>query len=358
MMVPTIRRRGRNVASQAFAIEPSLRDIIQSPEVDSMLSIRVRSRHCCILSSGPDEKPTAMTPARDQAARALLAFYQEAGVDALVGETPVDRFAGDPPAEVAAPPSAVARPQTAARDATPAPVRPPTAPRAATPRPVRPRPPRAPAIAPRAPASPPPSPEAAVMAAREAAKNAATLDDLRAILAAFEGCALRMTATQLVFADGNPNSRAMFVGEAPGRDEDIEGLPFVGRSGKLLDLMMAAVGLNRSCAYIANIVPWRPPGNRTPTPQESAICLPFIKRQIELANPDVLVCMGQPATQTLLGTTDGITKTRGRLFKYHTGAREIRAIPTFHPAYLLRQPLQKRLAWRDFLAIKKALATS
>jgi uracil-DNA glycosylase len=149
----------------------------------------------------------------------------------------------------------------------------------------------------------------------------------------------------------------MFVGEAPGRDEDIEGLPFVGRSGKLLDRMLAAIGLDRTSVYIANIVPWRPPGNRTPTPQESAICLPFTLRQIELAGPDVLVCMGGPSAQTLLNIKDGILKTRGRWFAYQTGTREIRAIATLHPAYLLRQPLQKRLAWRDFLAIKKALAT-
>ena len=159
----------------------------------------------------------------------------------------------------------------------------------------------------------------------------------------------------MVFADGNPNARVMFVGEAPGRDEDIEGLPFVGRSGKLLDLMMA-IGLDRTNVYIANIVPWRPPGNRTPTPQESSICLPFILRQIELVDPDVLVCLGGPSAQTLLGIKEGITRMRGRWFTFDTGTREIRAMATFHPAYLLRQPLEKRLAWRDFLAIKKALA--
>ena len=193
------------------------------------------------------------------------------------------------------------------------------------------------------------------MAAREQAKSAATLEELRALLERFEGCALRNTATQLVFADGNPHSRLMFVGEAPGRDEDIEGRPFVGRSGKLLDRMMAAIGLDRTKVYIANIVPWRPPGNRTPTPQESAICLPFLKRQIELANPDVLVCLGGPSAQTLLNIKDGITRTRGRWFTFHTGTREIKAMATFHPAFLLRSPLQKRFAWRDFLAIKKAL---
>jgi DNA polymerase len=194
------------------------------------------------------------------------------------------------------------------------------------------------------------------MAAREAARTAASLDELRDILGRFEGCALKTMAKQLVFADGNPQARLMFVGEAPGRDEDIEGLPFVGRSGKLLDRMLAAIGLDRRQAYIANIIPWRPPGNRTPTPQESAICLPFIQRQIELADPDVLVCLGGPSMQTLLGVKDGIMKTRGRWFAYHTGKRDIRALATLHPAYLLRQPLAKRQVWRDFLAIKKALA--
>jgi uracil-DNA glycosylase len=194
------------------------------------------------------------------------------------------------------------------------------------------------------------------MSARAAAKSAESLEALRALLETFEGCMLRATATQLVFADGNPKGRVMFVGEAPGRDEDIAGVPFVGRSGKLLDLMMQAIGLDRTQAYIANIVPWRPPGNRTPTPHESATCLPFLLRQIELADPDILVCLGQPSTQTLLNTKEGITRTRGRWFKFETGRREIRALATYHPAFLLRSPLQKRLAWRDFLALKKALA--
>jgi DNA polymerase len=194
------------------------------------------------------------------------------------------------------------------------------------------------------------------MAAREAAKSAATLEELRAILERFDGCVLKATARQLVFADGNPQAHIMFVGEAPGRDEDIAGLPFVGRSGRLLDLMLKAIGLDRGLAYIANIVPWRPPGNRTPTPVETQICLPFLLRQIELCDPDVLVCLGNPSTQTLLATTDGITRTRGRWFAFHNGRREIRAMPTFHPAFLLRSPLQKRLAWRDFLAVRKALA--
>jgi uracil-DNA glycosylase len=265
-------------------------------------------------------------------ARELLAFYLDAGADALLAEEPIDRMVDEPPpAPALAPVAAREMPEP---KSLPSRI-------------------NLPAAAP--PAAPPP-PEVAVMAAREAAANAKSLDELRALLGSFQGCGLRATATQLVFADGNPQARVMFVGEAPGYEEDVSGKPFVGRSGKLLDLMIEAIGLDRTKAYIANVVPWRPPGNRTPTPQETAICLPFIRRQIELANPDILVCLGQPSTQTLLGTREGITRTRGRWFPFHTGTREIRAIATLHPAYLLRQPLQKRLAWRDFLAIKKALA--
>ena len=180
--------------------------------------------------------------------------------------------------------------------------------------------------------------------------------ELEALLARFEGCALKFSAKNLVFADGNPQGRVMLVGEAPGADEDRIGKPFVGRSGQLLDRMLAAIGLDRSKVYIANVVPWRPPGNRTPTPQEVAICKPFIERQIELAAPEFLVCLGGPATQNLLGIKDGILRARGRWFTYRTdGGREIRALATLHPAYLLRQPLQKRFAWRDFLALQRAL---
>jgi len=271
-----------------------------------------------------------MNPYPTSAARELLAFYAEAGVDALVGDVPFDRLSA----------TRIDVGPDQASDLSKAPVSaPPVADFASVPH-----------------TGAPAAPDVAVMAARETARSAATLDELRALLASFEGCALRTTAKQLVFADGNPRARVMFVGEAPGREEDLEGLPFVGRSGKLLDLMMAAIGLDRTGAYIANIIPWRPPGNRTPTPQESQICLPFIQRMIELANPDVLVCMGGPASQTLLGVKEGIKRTRGRWFNFHTGTREIRAIATFHPAYLLRSPLEKRFAWRDFLAIKKALS--
>jgi DNA polymerase len=285
-------------------------------------------------------------------ARELIAFYLDAGVDCAVGEKPVDRFA-DEPRTVPSAESAVADGETvqvtprgrpAHPDSAADRLRRPGFPSSGQAETARPTPP------------PPAAPEAAIMAARESASSAKDLEELRALLAGFAGCTLAATATQLVFADGNPQSRIMFVGEAPGRDEDIAGVPFVGRSGKLLDLMLAAIGLDRTKVYIANVVPWRPPGNRTPTPQETAICLPFVHRQIELANPDILVCLGQPATQTLLATKEGITKTRGRWFKYDTGSREIRALATFHPAFLLRSPLQKRFAWRDFLALKKVLA--
>jgi uracil-DNA glycosylase len=290
-----------------------------------------------------------MTPDRTKAAWDLLAFYAEAGVDAVVGDEPVNWLADDVgvSAGVAASPAEAFPPSGSVRSETPSRLASITLPpKGSTPRePVRP-------VA----GAAPPSPEAAAAAAREAARSAASLDDLRAILERFEGCALRMTASRLVFADGNPQARVMFVGEAPGYEEDKQGLPFVGRSGQLLDRMLAAIGLDRTSVYIANIVPWRPPGNRTPTPQESAICLPFTLRQIELADPDLLVCLGGPSAQTLLNVKDGILKVRGRFHHFHTGKREIRALATLHPAYLLRTPLQKRLAWRDFLAIKRALA--
>jgi DNA polymerase len=202
------------------------------------------------------------------------------------------------------------------------------------------------------------APDEAAASARERARTAERLVELEEILAAFEGCALKFTAKSLVFADGNPEARVMLVGEAPGGDEDRAGKPFVGRAGGLLDNMLAAIGLDRSAVYMANLVPWRPPGNRTPTPQEVAICKPFIERQIELADPDILVCLGSPATQTLLGSKDGILKARGRWLPYATGRREIRALPMLHPAYLLRHPGQKRLAWRDLRALRRALEES
>ncbi len=199
-------------------------------------------------------------------------------------------------------------------------------------------------------------PEAAEIAARALAGRARDLEELRSAMAEFDGCALKRTATQLVFADGVPGSKVMFVGEAPGGDEDRIGRPFVGRAGQLLDRMLAAIGLDRRSVYIANVVPWRPPGNRTPTPQETQACLPFIRRQIDLADPRILVCLGGSAAQTLLGVQGGITRMRGSWFDYERdGGPPIRALAMFHPAYLLRQPAQKRLAWADMRALAKAL---
>jgi DNA polymerase len=286
-----------------------------------------------------------MSPDHLAELHALIAFYTEAGVDAVLDEQPVDRFAAVAPGPTTVSADALAPiPAAEARRERPPLQRQGNAP-------SRPTPPSANLAAPLA-------PDAAIMAARERARNAASLEELRAVLERFEGCALRQSATQLVFADGNPAARVMFVGEAPGRDEDIAGVPFVGRSGQLLDRMMAAIGLDRTSVYIANVIPWRPPGNRTPTPQETQICQPFIARQIELADPDILICLGAPSAATLLGIKEGMRRARGRWHVYHTGRREIRAMATFHPAYLLRTPLEKRFVWRDFLAIKQALAQS
>jgi uracil-DNA glycosylase len=277
----------------------------------------------------------------------ILAFHREAGVDIALEDAPVDRFAesvsqGEQSRDPGGREAVVANPSRTMENRSVG---------AGS---------RGSSFAfreegPKISAAPVP-PDAAALAAREAAKSAETLDELRESLSRFEGCALKNTAKNLVFADGNPKARVMFVGEAPGADEDREGLPFVGRSGKLLDRMMAAIGLDRTSAYIANIVPWRPPGNRTPTPQESAICLPFIRRQIELADPDILICLGKPSMQTLLGINDGIKASRGRWREYDTGKRTIKAMATFHPAYLLRTPGEKKFVWRDMLALKKALA--
>ncbi len=267
----------------------------------------------------------AMIPEPAPTVQQLLAFYLEAGVDCALAEEPLNRLA-EP--ESAPPVREAASVQVTTPVAAPAVLRGESA----------------------------PPPDVAIASAREAARTAPTLQDLRELMTDFEGCALKYTASRLVFADGNPEARIMFVGEAPGRDEDIEGLPFVGRSGKLLDRMIGAIGLDRTSVYIANVIPWRPPGNRTPTPQETQICLPFIQRQIELVDPDLLVTLGNPSTQTLLSTREGIMRTRGRWFDYDTGTRVIRALPTFHPAYLLRSPAYKRLAWQDLRAIAKALA--
>jgi len=263
--------------------------------------------------------------------RRLIAWYAAMGVDAPLEESPIDRLAAKPAVQA---PAQVADVQPTPGGADPMPQLLPER--------------RSPIAVPVAEAE---------SLARSAAGAASTLEELRAALAAFEGCNLRLTATNLVFADGTPGSRVMFVGEAPGRDEDLQGLPFVGRAGQLLDRMLKAIGLTRSEVYIANIVPWRPPGNRTPTPQETASCKPFMVRQIQLANPDILVCLGGVSMRELFGV-DGILRQRGKWRDYDTGTRIIRATAMLHPAYLLRQPLHKRLAWRDLLDLRAALDAS
>jgi DNA polymerase len=279
---------------------------------------------------------------------ALLRFYRDIGVEALVAEAPFDRFAqsaSTAPADRG--PARQDAPQALApRDLAPA---------LSPPREKKPQ-----AVAPREPPRPQSaaaalSPDAASASAREQAAAARTLDELRERLAAFEGCALKKSATQLVFADGAPDARVMIVGEGPGADEDRQGKPFVGRAGQLLDKMLAAIGLDRTNVYIANVVPWRPPGNRTPTPQELAVCLPFIRRQIELVAPDFLVLLGASSAQTLLAEKEGIMRLRGHWRDYDGAERKIRALPMLHPAYLLRAPLAKAHAWRDLRTLKKAL---
>jgi uracil-DNA glycosylase len=276
------------------------------------------------LNSREDGKPRGLDTAL---AAAALRWWSSAGVTIAVGETPRNRFDEGI--------GAISRPVTAS-PTTVAPAARVTQSRRQT--------------------DPPVSPPAAEAAARALAASSADLASLRASLERFDGCALKRTATQLVFADGVPGSRVMFVGEAPGGDEDRVGRPFVGRAGQLLDCMLRAIGLDRQHVYIANVVPWRPPGNRTPTPQETQACLPFIRRQIQLAAPEILVCLGGSATQTLLGVRDGITRARGNWYAYDCeDGRTIRAIAMFHPAYLLRQPGLKRQAWADMRALARAL---
>ncbi|EJF77635.1 uracil-DNA glycosylase, family 4 [Bartonella sp. DB5-6] len=190
----------------------------------------------------------------------------------------------------------------------------------------------------------------------ESAKNANTLDELKSALLAFNGCSLKLTAKNTCFSDGTAGSSLMLIGEAPGREEDIQGIPFVGKAGILLNKILASIGLTRNNVYIANTIPWRPPGNRTPTAREVALCRPFIERQIHLAKPRILIALGGVATQFLTGAQNGIIRTRGKWLTYEGEDNvKIPVMPTFHPAYLLRTPSQKKLTWIDFLEVKKRL---
>ncbi len=193
------------------------------------------------------------------------------------------------------------------------------------------------------------------MATESTAGEAATLAELEALVGAFDGCPLKRTAKSLCFARGNEAARVMLIGEAPGRDEDLQGRPFVGRAGQLLDRMLAAIGLSESHVYITNTVYWRPPGNRTPSPQEIEACAPFLARQIELLAPKILVLLGGAAAKHILDVTQGIMRLRGIWLSYPCATGDIPTLATLHPAYLLRRPGEKRYAWRDMLMLKEAL---
>ena len=185
-----------------------------------------------------------------------------------------------------------------------------------------------------------------------------SLDDLKEYMSKFKGCELSKSATNMVFSDGNKSSEIMLIGEAPGHDEDIQGKPFVGRSGKLLNKMLEAIGLSRDTVYIANIVPWRPPNNRRPTEEEINICLPFIRKHIELIAPKVLMLLGSTATYALLRNKEGITKIRGKWVDMEFGKLKVPTLPSFHPAFLLRQPAQKKYSWEDLKMLKKKIDES
>src|SRR6185369_3675392 len=249
-------------------------------------------------------------------------------VDEAIGEVPVDRFAAPPP-----PPAAAA-------------VMPAAAPAARAPTPLRAPPPAAPPPK-RAPV-PLESPQL-VEDARALAASCTTLAELEAAIKGFEGCALKRTAKNTVFADGTAGAPVMIVGEAPGGDEDRLGKPFVGVSGQLMDRMMAAISLTREGGfYITNILFWRPPGNRTPTLAEQAMCLAFTRRHIELARPKLLILAGGVAAKAVLDTTEGIMRLRGKWASYRlSDGTELPTMPTFHPAYLLRTPASKRQSWQD-----------
>ncbi|WP_142850097.1 uracil-DNA glycosylase family protein [Telmatospirillum sp. J64-1] len=264
-----------------------------------------------------------------QSAYELLRWYVDAGVDEAIGEIPVDRYA------------AAARAAAPVRPASPPPTfHPETAPRPEIGRGT---------LEQRA-------PEQRSNAAHLAAE-CKSLDELYAAIDSFEACPLKMTARRTVFGDGNPKAQVMLVGEAPGADEDRIGRPFVGVSGQLLDRMLASIGLDRSTCYITNILPWRPPGNRKPSLPEVEMMLPFVERHVELVDPAVMLLLGGAAASALLARNEPISRLRGRWFDYATPGlqRPVAALATFHPAFLLRTPGQKREAWRDFVTLRQKI---
>jgi DNA polymerase len=275
------------------------------------------------------------------AARAgrILAWYASMGVDAVLQEEPVDWLArGD-----RAPGTGFSLEPAQRRSPAGEP-----APSARAPAAPGPRPPRQ--FTGKAPA-------AANADALGSIAGAHSLAELEAALGRFEGCGLKATAKNLCFYRGAERARLMIIGEAPGRDEDLEGKPFVGRAGMLLDKMLAAIGLSEKDVHITNIVYWRPPGNRTPTPQEALACRPFLERQAALVAPDVVLALGGAAAKQLFDVADGIMRIRGKWRQIELGGHKARAMATLHPAYLLRTPAAKGMAWRDLLAVKAALKT-
>lgn len=269
----------------------------------------------------------------------MLDWLQAMGVDAFVDDVPCDWLerGQTPPGEGYAWPNRPVASSPANRPTGAAPVARPAAP------PARPR------------AATPIGASDAEAGARKIARQADSLEALEAALKQFDGCGLKSTATNLCFYRGAPQADVMFIGEAPGRDEDLEGKPFVGRAGKLLDKMLAAIGLDESHVHITNIVYWRPPGNRTPTPQEALACRPFLERQIELVAPKMIVAVGGAAAKEVLGVSEGIMRLRGKWREVSVGNATLPAIATLHPAYLLRTPAAKRLAWLDLLQIRSRL---
>jgi uracil-DNA glycosylase len=272
-----------------------------------------------------------MADARE-AALEILKWYREAGVDEAVGEGPSDWSRLGAPAALTFEADAEAAFDLPPRREAPA----------SPPQPI-------------ARAQPAMPLDASALTARELARQAGDIAALEAALVGFDGCGLKKTAKHLCFARGNPKARLMLIGEAPGRDEDLEGRPFVGRAGKLLDKMLAAIALTEADVYITNTVYWRPPGNRTPTPEEVEACAPFLARQIELLSPHVLVLLGGAAAKNILGVVEGIMRLRGKWLNYASSGRDIPTLATLHPAFLLRNPEHKRLAWRDLLMVKERL---
>lgn len=258
---------------------------------------------------------------------ALLQWYLESGIDEVIGEAPVNRLAAPQAAPHRTPPS----PTSTSLNPSPAPAMPKLSP-----------------------ATPPPQ---AILEARALADAATTFAELDAAVRRFEGCGLKKTATNTVFADGNPDAGLLVIGEAPGAQEDLQGIPFCGPSGQLLDRALASIGLDRTRLLISNTVYWRPPGNRTPTPEEMAMCEPFLQKLVALVKPRLMILAGGAAVTSVLKRPESMSRLRGRFYEYTNPylSEPVKVAVTYHPSYLMRSPTQKRLAWADMMLIEKCL---